>query len=94
MAMAHVDQHTMQLERAYESGAEEWVCPICERRLIIQWSPTYKKIILDSGDEYATHGDGKGKNLNETAQVQAGEPPDTTLAPIWLEAIEALDFGD
>lgn len=45
--MVNNDQHVMQLERNYKSGAEEWYCPVCERRFIVQWPPKYKKIILD-----------------------------------------------
>jgi hypothetical protein len=52
--------HAMELERTYPSGAEEWHCPACGRRMIMQWPPQYKKIVLDPGDENATHAGGKG----------------------------------
>lgn len=92
--MAHVEQHTMELDKVYESGAEEWTCPVCGRRFIVQWPPAYKKIILEPGDEYAFHNGGKGSVFTgapEVRDTQVAEPP---LAPIWLEAIATLDFGD
>lgn len=97
--MAHAEQHVMELNKTYESGAEEWVCPICERRFVVQWPPAYKKIILDPGDEYAFHSGGKGGVLMGTPQVQdnqveSSKPPQSALAPVWLEVIESLDFGD
>jgi hypothetical protein len=53
-------RHEMVLERTHESGAEEWYCPVCGRRFLMQWPPNYKKIILDEGDERAVHSGGKG----------------------------------
>lgn len=43
-----------------ESGAEEWVCPICGRRMLMRWPPHYEKLILEHGDESAIHVGGKG----------------------------------
>ncbi len=97
--MAHADQHMMELEKTHESGAEEWYCPVCERRFIVQWPPAYKKIILNPGDEYAFHGGGKGGIFMGTPQVQdvpADEPesePEPALAQVWLDAIATLDFS-
>lgn len=53
-------QHEMQLEKTYPSGAEEWFCPTCGRRFVLQWPPAYKKIVLEAGDEFALHTCGKG----------------------------------
>ena len=95
--MAHADQHMMQLEKTHESGAEEWYCPICERRFIVQWPPSYKKIILNPGDEYVSHSGGKGGVMMgspEIEDVPAVEPePEPALAQAWLDAIAALDFS-
>ena len=27
-----LEHHEMELVQVYASGAEEWVCPVCERR--------------------------------------------------------------
>jgi hypothetical protein len=43
-----------------ESGAEEWVCPSCGRRILLQWPPHYQKLVLDHGDEAVVHVGAKG----------------------------------
>ena len=53
-------QHEMILTKVYPSGAEEWFCPECGRRFIMQWPPVYKKVILNLGDENAIHSGGRG----------------------------------
>jgi hypothetical protein len=58
--MADSQPHEMQLVRTHTSGAEEWYCPTCGRRFLMHWPPTYKKIVLEVGDEYAAHVGGKG----------------------------------
>jgi hypothetical protein len=52
--------HTMELAQIYASGAQEWQCPTCGRRMIMQWPPKYKKIVLEPGDELALHAGGTG----------------------------------
>jgi hypothetical protein len=98
--MAHADHHMMQLDKTHDSGAEEWYCPVCERRFIVQWPPAYKKIILNAGDEYASHSGGKGGVWIGTSQVanapadETADEPEQPLAQVWLDAIETLDFGE
>ena len=50
----------MILSDRTESGAEEWVCPICGRRMLLRWPPDYEKLVLEHGDENAIHVGGKG----------------------------------
>lgn len=52
--------HEMILEKTSSSGEEEWHCPICGRRMLINWQPQFKKIVLKAGDEYAIHNATKG----------------------------------
>ena len=98
--MAQVEQHTMELTKTYESGAEEWHCPVCERRFIVQWPPKYKKIILDPGAEYAIHSGGKGGVVMQSTQLQsnghngANSDKEPNLSDEWQAALEELDFGD
>jgi hypothetical protein len=54
------EHHKLVLEKTYSTGAEEWHCPTCGRRFVMTWSPSFKRIILESGDEYAVHSGGKG----------------------------------
>lgn len=57
-----IRKHDMELVEVHNSGAEEWHCPICARRFIIQWPPNYQKIVLEAGDEYAFHSCHKGES--------------------------------
>lgn len=47
--------HEMRLLRADETGAEEWACPTCGRRILLRWPPDYDKRVLEPGDEEACH---------------------------------------
>ena len=50
--MDQSQRHEMILEVTHASGAEEWSCPTCGRRMTITWQP-WKKIVLEQGDIYA-----------------------------------------
>lgn len=91
--MINQESHTMELAQTYASGAEEWVCPTCERRFVVQWPPQYKKIILEPGDEYAIHGGGKGGIVIQPPGIEESEET-FYLADHWHEAFDDLDFGD
>jgi hypothetical protein len=54
------EHHDMVLAERTESGAEEWVCPICGRRMLMRWPPRFEKIILEHGDDRAVHAGAKG----------------------------------
>ena len=94
--------HEMQLETEHASGAEEWYCPMCGRRLLMNWEPKFKKTILEAGDEYAIHSGGKGglrigpmqimpvsDNISEEVPMKPIE--DERLAP-WEAWLEKIDF--
>ena len=49
--------HQMILTSEHE-GTEEWYCPTCGRRLLIEWKP-WRKVTLELGDENALHSGGK-----------------------------------
>ncbi len=71
----HHQQHEMHLEKTHPSGAEEWVCPTCRRRFLLQWPPAYKKIVLEAGDEEALHLGGKGGlNIGPTTVIPLEDP--------------------
>lgn len=61
-----IRKHDMKLVQVHTSGAEEWHCPICSRRFIIQWPPNYQKIVLEAGDEYAFHSCHKHERMPKT----------------------------
>ena len=95
--------HEMVLETTHSSGAEEWYCPICGRRMTITWQP-WKKIILEPGDVYAAHGGSKGilnigrlyiNQGNEDVPLGPMEPSvdDPYLEP-WMRWLDKMDWED
>jgi hypothetical protein len=95
-------QHEMVLEKTHPSGAEEWNCPTCGRRLLMSWEPNFKKTILEAGDDYAIHSGGKGGlsigpmqaiPINNTLMQEEPMTPDEDpdLAP-WVAWLEESDF--
>lgn len=96
--------HAMVLVRTHESGAEEWHCPECGRRFIMQWPPHYKRIILEAGDEMAMHSASKGGLQMSASLADAAESPQSAAPDagavseedldIWLDHLNKLDFGD
>jgi hypothetical protein len=50
----------MILNGRTESGAEEWFCPTCSRRMLLRWPPDFEKLVLEHGEENAIHVGGKG----------------------------------
>ena len=61
-------QHQMELVQKLADGVEEWRCPTCQRRFLMQWDP-YKKNVLNEGDSSATHSGAKGGvNIQTTVQ--------------------------
>jgi hypothetical protein len=63
-----------------ESGAEEWLCPACGRRMLLRWPPHFDALVLENGDPAAVHTAAKGGALMHRAEVvhlpPAGVPAD------------------
>jgi hypothetical protein len=87
-------QHEMILEKTHSSGVDEWYCPTCGRRLLMDYGPKFKKTVLEAGDEYAVHSGGKGglrigsmQALPVDDSSTQEEVDDTRLAPweAWLD---------
>jgi len=72
MEYDHQQHHEMVLEKIHESGAEEWYCPVCGRRFLMQWPPNYSRIVLEPGDETAIHSGGKG-SVRASSEIQEAE---------------------
>ena len=51
--------HEMQFKGIHVSGAQEWFCPVCGRRLLMQWPPSFETQVLEPGDNNAFHTGGK-----------------------------------
>jgi hypothetical protein len=95
-------QHEMVLEKSGPSGAEEWYCPTCGRRMLINWEPKFKKTVLETGDESVSHSGAKGSLHIGTTQkaldknrVSEEEPnlsiDDKSLEP-WKAWLDTIDF--
>ena len=87
-------RHEMILNGSVESGAEEWACPTCGRRMLLRWPPHYEKLILEHGDEAAIHVGGKGGlRLGQVAvaPASAGEVPEAEQQ--WLRD-NGIDWDD
>ena len=68
----HNEQHQMELELTYPTGAEKWRCPACECSFILQWVP-YRKVILEHGDRYANQSAKHGPIEVRPSQIQRQE---------------------
>ena len=95
------EQHDMQLVITHPSGAEEWHCPTCGRRFLMQWPPNYEKIILEAGDEIAIHTGGKGGLRLQSPQVAPQDNPEPEepefseeLRAALEEALKDIDLDD
>jgi len=75
------ERHEMILSGPAESGAEEWYCPACGRRILLRWPPDYEKLVLEQGDDAAIHVGGKGG-----LQVR-----EATVAPAVAESTRGSD---
>ena len=102
--MHEQQKHEMVLEKTHSSGEEEWHCPACGRRMLINWQPQFKKIVLEAGDDYAMHSATKGllptepqvtpvDGATQHAEPEALVEEDPRLAP-WLAWLEEVDFDN
>ena len=92
--------HQMQLEQTHPSGAEEWHCPTCGRRFLLQWPPSYKRIVMEAGDEYAIHNACKGglrmgpPQITDNHNIEAEPPVSAELRDAIEDALKDVDFDD
>jgi hypothetical protein len=87
--------HEMILQETHISGVEEWYCPTCGRRFLVQWPPAYKMVILEPGDKDTQHSVSRSNTRIGSRQVTQLEANDLTdefrLIP-WLKWMEKVDF--
>lgn len=50
--MEEPQQHEMLLEMTYPSGAEQWYCPSCGRRLVLTVPDGSEALAMERGDRY------------------------------------------
>lgn len=90
------NHHEMIMERTQPSGQEEWYCPTCGMRFLLQRAPAYKMIVLERGNRDAQHSVG---NINiRMGQFPITQTKDTLnidefrLIP-WQKWMEKVDFN-
>jgi hypothetical protein len=87
-------RHTMTLNGTTETGAEEWICPTCGRRMLLRWPPNYEKLVLEHGDDAVVHVGGKGGLRVGKAEVTPAAEPDVPAGEQqWLRD-NGIDWGD
>jgi hypothetical protein len=75
----------MILNGCAESGAEEWACPDCGRRVLLRWPPDFERLILEHGDDRAVHVGAKGGVRMTGLEVNPSPSPDlSSEARRWL----------
>lgn len=75
--MSNPDRHEMQLQQSFPSGAQEWLCTTCQRRVVIEHGANRVKIVaLHRGDERAIHSTSSGG-----LSVAASQPRESDGSP-------------
>lgn len=88
--------HEMVLEMTHASGMQGWFCPTCGRRILLHVPPNSALVIVEPGDQYASHSGSTGGLRVATVQVaqqeqELPEIPEESLRP-WIKALENLDL--
>jgi len=78
------NQHQMVVVHEHEDGSQEWLCPTCGRRFIMQWPPNYRRVVLDAGDENVVHTGGtKGVVMGSMEIEEQSLPEPESTAEIF-----------
>lgn len=88
--------HEMVLEKTHISGVEEWFCPDCGRRFLVQWPPSYKMVVLEQGEKDTQHNVSRTNTRIISDAVQQAEEPEPIeefrLMP-WIQWMDKVDFA-
>jgi hypothetical protein len=89
--------HEMILEKTHLSGVEEWSCPDCGRRFLVQWPPAYKMIVLEQGDKDIRHNVRKANSVIGSFPITQTKKTDSIeefrLIP-WIKWMEKVGFDN
>ena len=88
--MYESQHHEMQLEKTHPSGVQEWFCPTCGRRSLMQWQPNFSIIDLAAGDERVSHAGSTGDLRIRPPQIVE----DTPLPNEWQSWLEDAGFNE
>ena len=89
--------HEMVLEMTHPSGMQGWYCPSCGRRILLLVPPNSEMVIVEAGDQYASHsGSIGGLRIGAVQVKEQDEKPqevsEESLRP-WIKALENLDLN-
>lgn len=93
--MNEQQQHEMVLAKTHPSGADEWYCPTCGRRLLMNYGPEFKKTVIEAGDEYAVHNGGKGGVSMQAPRIISSEELETEKdhrLSAWSDWLDKMNF--
>jgi hypothetical protein len=68
------DIHTMVCERVLDNGIDVFVCPACGRKMLIQWTPVLRQVVLEPGDEAVVHSATPYTSADESPEVLWDDP--------------------
>jgi hypothetical protein len=83
--------HQMVVVHQHPDGSQEWLCPSCGRRFIMQLPPNYKRTILEPGDENAVHTGGTNGLSMGQMEINAIDVPEPESA---LESFDPTGLDD
>lgn len=87
--------HEMVLEKTHISGVEEWYCPDCGRRFLVQWPPSYKMVVLEQGEKDTRHNVSRTNTriISEPVQqAEESEPIEEFRLMPWIQWMDKVDF--
>lgn len=89
--------HEMVLEMTHPSGMQGWYCPTCGRRILLLVPPNNEMVIVERGDQDASHSGSTGGLRIGPVQVaerddELHEISEESLRP-WIKALEDLDLN-
>jgi hypothetical protein len=90
-------RHEMVLELTHASAMQGWYCPTCGRRILLLVPPNSEMVIVEPGDQDASHSGSTGGLRTGPVQVaqrdaECDEVSDESLRP-WIKALENLDLN-
>jgi hypothetical protein len=72
----HTSQpHMLQRSHVHSNGAEEWACPICGRKILIDWQGLHRSAVLVPGDASTSHIGGSGHRGTAANQIIDDQRP-------------------
>lgn len=89
--MHSLNSHEMQMVKLHSNGEEEWLCPQCGRRLLMDWQALPPNRILEQGDAFASHVCLKGGLHLNGVEVE-DEPTAKLRRGPWGAWLDEVDF--